>query len=403
MSTTLKVIALLLNKDTSTEVEAVMGRVEGVDISTRLVDEGRALEKVGQEELPDVIMVEIDGHHERDIDDIEQILKKYGERITIFVTTKDSAGDMDTMRRLMRAGVKDVFPQPLQVQELVMAATNALAEKRSRVLGAKGERGGVTAFLNAKGGSGATTLAVNVAYSLKTNHDAASVVLIDLDIQFGTAATFLDLHPRSNVMDALQQPERIDPVFLQALMTKHESGLDVLASPADLSPVDDIPEDSVTRLLQAAAEIYDFVIIDMPRICSPWTLAAMKFVDPLIVVVQNDVPTLRDAKLLLEQLPLKGVPVENIEVVNNRALSRMHNVNIESLKDTLRMKRVHRVRNDYEAAVQAQDSGIPLRVVAKHSHMTKDIERLAENLATTHIKKKDEKKGLIGKIFGRGN
>lgn len=401
MSTTLKVIALLLNKDTSTEVEATLCRIEGVDISTRLVDEGRALGKVGLEELPDVIVIEIDGHREQDIDDIEQILKKYGERVTIFVTTKGD--DMNTMRRLMRAGVKDVFPQPLQVQELVIAVTNTLADKRSRVLGAKGERGGVTAFLNAKGGSGATTLAVNVAYSLKTNNDAARVVLIDLDIQFGTAAMFLDLHPRSNVMDALQQPERIDPVFLQALMTKHASGIDVLASPGDLSSIEDISADAVTRLLQAAAENYDFVIIDIPRIYSPWTLAAMAFVDPLIVVVQNDVPTLRDAKLLLEQLPLKGVPVQNIEVVNNRALSKMHNVNIESLKDTLRMKRVHRVRNDYEAAIKAQDSGIPLQVVAKNSHMTKDIENLAENLAASHIKKKDEKKGFISKLFGHGN
>ena len=400
MPTMLKVIALLLNNDTVKEVEAALCRVEGVDVSTRLVDEGRALGKVGHEELPDVIVVEIDGHRERDIDDIEQILNKYEDRITIFVTTK--GGDMDTMRRLMRAGVKDVFPQPLPVQELVMAVTNVISEKRSRVLGAKGERGGVTAFLNAKGGSGATTLAVNVAYFLKTNFKA-SVALIDFDIQFGTAAMFLDLKPRSNVMDALQQPERMDPVFLQALMTKHESGLEVLASPGDLSPIEGISEDAVTRLLHAVAESYDYVIIDMPRISSPWTLAVMKFADPVIVVVQNDVSTLRDAKLLLDQLPLKGVPVENIEVVNNRALSRMHNISVDSIKDTLRMKRIHRVRNDYEAAVKAQDSGLPLLTVAKHSHMTKDIERLAGNLAASHSRGKDVKKGLISKLFGRAN
>lgn len=400
MSTTLKVIALLINKDTEKEVESALCRVEGMDLSTRLVAEGRALSKVGHEEMPDVIIMEIDGHREEDINDIEHILSEYGDRITIFVTTK--GGDMNTMRRLMRAGVKDVFPQPLPVQELVMAVTNALSEKRGRVLGAKGGRGGVTCFLNAKGGSGATTIAVNVAYFLQTKLNA-SVALIDLDIQFGTAAMFLDLNPRSHVMDALQQPERLDPVFLRALMTKHESGLEVLASPGDLSSIEDIQEDSVIRLLQAAVENYDFVIIDMPRVCAPWTLAVMKFVDPLIVVVQNDVSTLRDAKLLLEQLPLKGVPVENIEVVNNRALSRMHNITIESMKDTLRMKRVHRIRNDYEAAVKAQDNGIPLLNIAKHSDMTKDIERLAKNLAASHITGKNEEKGLFSKLFGRGN
>jgi pilus assembly protein CpaE len=229
------------------------------------------------------------------------------------------------------------------------------------------------------------------------------VALIDLDIQFGTAAMFLDLKPRSNVMDALQQPERMDPVFLQALMTKHESGLEVLASPGDLSSIEDITENAVTRLLQAVVEIYDFVVIDMPRISTPWTLAAMKFVDPVIVVVQNDVPTLRDAKLLLEQLPLKGVTVGNIEVVNNRAMSKMHNISIENLKNTLGMKRVHRVRNDYESAIKAQDSGVPLLTVARNSNITRDIEKLAENLATSHLKGKGEKKGLFDKLFGRSD
>jgi pilus assembly protein CpaE len=112
---------------------------------------------------------------------------------------------------------------------------------------------------------------------------------------------------------------------------------------------------------------------------------------------------LRDAKLLLDQLPLKGVPVENIEVVNNRALSKMHNITIENLKSTLGMKRVHRVRNDYESAIKAQDSGVTLDIVAKNSNMTRDIERLAENLAISHLKGKEEKKGLLGKFFGRGN
>lgn len=397
MSTTLKVIALVLNNDTAREVETALCRIEGVDVSTRLVDKGRALGKVGSEELPDVIVAEIDGHREQDITDIEHILGEYGNRVTIFVTTK--GGEMDTMRRLMRAGVKDVFPQPLPVQELVIAVTKALADKRERLLGAKGERGGVTVFLNAKGGSGATTIAVNVAYSLKKNFNV-SVALLDLDIQFGSAATLLDLSPRSNIMDALQQPERMDAVFLKALMTRHESGLDVLASPGDLSAIENISENAVTRLLQAAVENYDFVIIDMPRVFLPWTLAVMRFCNPVIVVVQNDLPTLRDAKLILSQLPLKGVPVENIEVVNNRALSRMHNITIESMKDTLRLNRIHRVRNDYESSIKAQDNGIPLLLAAKHSDMTKDIDRLAENLSTKHFKGRNKEKGLLSKLFG---
>ena len=398
MRTILKVVALLIHDETCKQIESVLSRIEGINTSIRMAGDDRSLSDIGLSELPDVVIIEVNGQRERDVVDIEKIMEEYGDRIAVFVTTRGD--DVETTRRLMRAGVKDVYPQPVQAQEMVIGVSNVIAQKRAMQRGAQGSRGGLTAFINAKGGSGATTLAVNIAYAIKKHSESASVALIDMDVQFGTAATLLDLKPRSNVMDALKNPERLDSVFLKALMTRHSSGLEVLASPGDLSSYEEITEQAVTQMLHAAVENYDVVIVDMPRIFMPWTYAVLSMAEPVVLVVQNDVPTINDARMLIEKLPLKGVSMHEIEVVNNRAMSKLHTVSISSLKEILHKKRVHRIRNDYDVASKAQNQGVPVIEIDKHSDMSKDIEKFAKDLASSHLGEKESKPGLFKKLFG---
>ena len=395
--TSLNVLALVISEETRAQLESTLARLEGVNLNVRMVGSDRPLAQVGKHELPDVILLEINGHQTQDVDDVKELLKNYGDRITVFVTYKN--GDMNTMRSLMRAGVRDAFPQPIPIQELVMDITQAVSDKRTRLKDAQGGRGGVTSFINAKGGSGATTLAVNTAYSLVVHHKA-SVLLIDLDIQFGVCAMCLDLRPKANILDALTQHQRLDPVFLQALTTEHKSGLKVLASPGEIAPISNLREEAVSKLVAAAIEAYEYVIIDVPRLFTPWTLAALRASEPVLLVVQNTLSTVIDAKNVLDHLPGLGVPEQNIEVINNRALSEARSVSLDRIKETVGKTYIHRVRNDYEAAVRAQDQGLPLEEVAKRSHATKDIEALASYLATSHLGEESEKKGFLGRLFG---
>jgi len=382
--TNLNVVALLVSDDVRKNIESVLARIGGVTLSVRMVDSESPLAQIGVDEMPDVVLVEIDGHKEKDIEDIERILHEYGERLTVFVTYK--GGDINTMRRLMRAGVKDAFPQPIQTQELVMDITEAVSDKRARLKAAKGKRGGVAAFLNAKGGSGATTLAVNVAKYLAENSEV-KVALIDFDIQFGVAALHLDLQSNSNVLDALVAHERIDPLFIDALMVEHESGLRVLPSPKGIVPINNISAESVNKLMEAAVETYEFVILDMPRLFVPWTVAAIQWADPLFIVLQNMLATVIDAKNIIDALPRIELPVERVEFINNRASSQMNSFEKNKLNEALGVSHIHRVRNDYETAAKAQDRGVSIDEIAKRSHIAKDIHELAEYLIESHLGK----------------
>lgn len=399
MTTSLKTTGVFLSEETKQFVADTLATIEGIELSAHLPADGWGVETIGSKEMPDLLIYEIQGSDEAEVEQLEYLVKEYEGKFSVMVTYQD--GDIAMIRRLMRAGIKDVFPQPIVRAELIQAATVALSEKRKRIQSALGGKGGITAIINAKGGTGATTIAVNVAHTLATKHKA-DVALVDLDIQFGSVALQLDLHPSSNILEALLQPERIDPVFIKALMTRHSSGIDVLASPADLSPISKIDPNAVTRVLSATAEIYDYVIIDVPRLYTDWVVAALKFADPVMLVVENNLPTVRDAKLLLDRLSHEGISFANIELVNNRAMSKEASVTIEGLKETLGKEKIRRVRNDFKSANHAQDTGKPLHDVAASSNLSKDIAAIAAYIVEQHQGGKTKsRKGIFSRLFSK--
>jgi pilus assembly protein CpaE len=397
MKTTLNIIGQFASKASADEFTTIAGRVQGVNVMTHVAGDGWTVDNVGSESMPDVLVLEIDASKTDELAFAEATVGRLGNRVNVFVTYREGA--IDILRRLMRSGVKDIFQQPFIAQDVVQDLTVALTEKRMRLKAAQGARGGVTAFINAKGGSGATTLAVNTAHTLATEYQS-SVALIDLDVQFGACALMLDLKPQSTVFEALLQPERIDAVFLQALMTKHKSGVDVLCAPADVSPMDRISSEAITRLLGAAVENYDFVIVDVPRVITPWTMAALRFAEPVMVVAQNSLTTIRDAKVLLDKFSHEGLNMDSIELINNRAMAKSGSIPIDKFKETLQKAKMHRIRNDYQTVVESQDQGRPAREVSAHSNFSKDILSLAGYLAKAHMAVAQEKKGFLQKLFG---
>ena len=396
MSADLNVVSYFFEQDVGDELESILARVDGLTLTSSKVVSEEQLSGLGKEELPDVIFFELDGHAEKHIDDIESLLKEHRSRIAVYVTYKEV--QLDVVRRMMRIGVKDIFPQPFQTQEIMTEMAHAVSSKRERIKAAQGAKGSVTAFIDAKGGSGATTLAVNTAHLLAEKHKA-EVLLIDFDLQFGDVGISLDMHPRSTVSDALRQPDRVDTVLLKALITKHPSGLDVMPSPGNLTSLDELSATAVRKILQAAVQEYEFVILDLPRVFNSGVIEALKFSDPIMLVCQNSLETIRNAKIILDNFSLLGISMASVQLINNRAMAKSSSVSIDKLKDTLGKERIHRIRNDYAAAVSAQDQGQPVALVARKSEMTKDIQGLADYLMQAHRGNEAEKKGFFAKLF----
>ncbi|HKJ72315.1 MAG TPA: AAA family ATPase [Gammaproteobacteria bacterium] len=382
MAIGLKVLALMTHQTTAREIKEALNRVEGLHLDLNMVGEDRPLRHVGVDTLPDAILMEINGHKEEDIEDAREVVNKFGDRVTIFVTY--SQGDMETLRKLMRAGVRDVFPQPISPNELILEFTEILSSKRARLRAAEKPKGSVVAFLNAKGGSGSTTVATNVAYHLAADYNA-KVAVLDLDIQFGDVALGLNLQAEHTIIDALQSPERIDPVFLDALMTEHKSGLDVLAAPASIQELGGFPGDSATSIVHAAIESHDFVVMDVPRVFNPFTVTALSMAEPVYLVIQENLANLRDARTILNGLPVFGVGWDRFELLLNRVGGPRASTSVreKDIQEFLSKPVSQRVRNDFEAANKAQDQGYPVAEVNRHSPLAKDLKALAGALVQT--------------------
>lgn len=391
----LNILAYTTHEATARDLGTLLAGVEGMALQQRPAA-GELTVALDAANSADVVILESDGSDLDLAQRVEAFVGSMPEGVVAFVI--GDAANAALLRRLMRAGVRDVLAKPLVRQDVLNALTAVLSEKRARAMAAGESVTSVAAFFNAKGGCGATMLAVNTAASL-ASRQKARVALLDFDLQFGDCALLLDLAPRNNMGDALRQAERIDGTLLRALMTEHSSGLHVLASPSSPAVSGNLSPQAVRAVIDAASAAYDVVIVDLPRTVEPWTLEAIKAATTTFLVVQNNLATIRDARLLLDHLPRAGIDARRVELVNNRAMAKVPSVSIEQLKETLKHDKAHRVRNDYVNAVAAEDQGMPVSKVAPRCGLAKDIDALADYLWQAHGHGQVKKEGLLDKLF----
>jgi pilus assembly protein CpaE len=175
----------------------------------------------------------------------------------------------------------------------------------------------VVSFLKAGGGAGATTLAVQMACAASKDQPG-TVLLIDLDLQFGSAALHLDLPQKTSVADLLASAERLDGPMLRAAAAHHPSGVDLLAAPAQVMPLDLVEPQTALSLLDAARAGYGLVLVELPQTWTRWTRAVLEASDAAVLAVNLTVPSLRHARRQLETITEEGLGHLPLSVVANR-------------------------------------------------------------------------------------
>lgn len=291
---------------------------------------------------------------------------------------------VEAARRLLRLGVADILPQPVTREELLAALDQAARAARQEPETGKGR---VVAFLKAIGGAGATTLAVQAAAGLASRRgpDEPRVCLFDLDLQFGTVALFLDLDDRVGLGELLETPERLDAELLRSVMAHHESGLDVLAAPRDPLPVDAIGAELVESCLALARRDYGLILLDLPKVWTPWIFGALRAADLIVLVTQLTVPGVRHARRQLETLHAHGLAEVPLRLVVNRYRRRpwARGVDLRQAERALGRRIDHLIASDEACLSEAQNRGVPLASVKRGTRVEADLLALAEDAART--------------------
>ncbi len=328
---------------------------------------------------PDVLLLDINLSDDSEVEALDGIIRTYGKSLSVVATSRDAT--LEGVRRLMRLGVADFLPQPISDSELTTALEYA-SRKIGHGEGAEQARANVFSYIKPVGGMGATMLAVQSAYCLAAmGTKEPQVCLLDLDLQFGNAAVYQDLQCKFSIMDVVLSPGELDGAFLRGVMAHHNSGIDVLTAPLTIEPLDALTPDLVARLLDVAAEEYDYVLIDMPQALTDWTQVVLDRSDVVFLVTQLTVAAIRQSRRLLEIMREKGIDEAHTAIVVNRFESRWsREVTVKEAEKALGRQIDYFVPNDYKTVNAALNEGVRLSEIKRGSKVEKRIDALFKSV-----------------------
>jgi pilus assembly protein CpaE len=353
---------------------------------------GAATETAGIERLPqavagayDLVLVDADAWEAQTLSAAIQALSATPRPAPVLLIGQHLPTTV--VRNLLRLPSSDVLDAPFSVDHFIATVSTLLNQPAIEPEAAPAAPEGGShcwAVTGAVGGSGATTIVVEIATALgaRSGKDK-SVCLIDLNLADGAAAAYLGAQPAMRFRDFGSSPERIDAAMLQAFVTPVSKQLDLLANPRDPDAFDHVSRETVLRVLEVACECYEWVVIDMPRHRRAWTLDALSGSDEVLVISELTVPALISARSLAEEIEGSLRNETKPRIVLNRLASRMFGPapSMAEAERALQRKADGGVSSDWEAAAAAANLGGSIAQHRPKSKIVKDITQLVERLA----------------------
>lgn len=299
-----------------------------------------------------------------------------------------------SLHQLLRKGADEFVPYPLPEQELQLAIdrlstpeAEPAAETRSsaHLKSGASREGAVIVVHGLAGGSGSTTMAINLAWELALVDDKnpPSVCLIDLDLQCGSVSTYLDLPRREFVLEMLTETETMDEdIFGQALLS-YEGKLQVLTSPSDMVPLDIIDSDDVQRIIDMARSHFDYVVIDMPKTLVQWSETVLNAAHVYFAVMELDMRSAQNALRLKRALQSEDLPFDKLRFALNRApkfTDLSGKSRVKRMGESLGISIDLQLPDGGKQATQSADHGLPLASSAAKNPLRKEIAKLAHSL-----------------------
>lgn len=356
---------------------ARMLRASGVPVG--ILDDRRP----GDTSTVDVFIVDIRSDASSGMASIERLRASHPP-VAIFAVA--SIAEPDLILQAMRAGANEFFAWPASglarsTEETFQGAIRKTAARRDAASASARQPCVTHVFLGAKGGAGTTTVAVNCAVELARATKRPTAIL-DLKPCLGEVALFLGVRPRFSVLDAIENLHRLDRDFLRELMTRHKSGLDILAGSEQFDRPNANDAGAVEELLRVLAKIYDFIVVDTGNMINSCAVAALYAADTVFLVANPDVPSIRNAQRLVDRVRQLGAGSERIKVLLNRT-SDQHLIAPKQIETALGYGIHHSFSSDYRTVSAALNSGVPL-TLTNHSEIAAQFGSFTRDLLGLH-------------------
>ena len=353
--------------------------------------------------LPDVVVVDIRADASSGMAAIER-LRASSAGLAIFAIA--SVSEPDLILQAMRAGANEFFAwgaaegtqAARSMEESFYGAVRRSATRREAAHAGAKPPCVTHAFLGAKGGAGTTTVAVNCSVEL-ARLTKRSTIIVDLKSSLGEVALFLGVRPRFTVLDAIENLHRLDKEFVKELVTKHKSGLEILAGSEQFERPNSQDAPAIEELMRVLSRMYDYIVIDAGNVISASVASALYAADTIFLVTNPDVPSIRNAQRLVERVRQLGAGGERVKVLLNRA-SDQNLIAPKQIETALGYGIHHTFSSDYRTVATALNSGVPL-ATTNNSDLASQFDTFARHIVGMQqdAKTEPEKKRVFLGIF----
>jgi pilus assembly protein CpaE len=362
-----KVFLVTNDEKQSTQVRAILIR-EGLDCPATHVVRVATVNQSLPSSPVDLIVVGLPEDQEASLAVLrwlEKLPRTNGERVLAI----GPAADHKLILRALRGAVDDYLDQG----DLEAELTTALGRWRATLQKQK-ESGKVIALLAPSGGSGSSTLAVNLATVLAMKHQSAA--LIDLKLESGDLAPLLDLKPTYTIADLCHNIERMDGTLFQQSLTRHQSGVHLLGAPRYFEDIAWITPEGVHQAIALAKSSFPYVLADLDHSFRPEQLEVLREADVILLVLRLDFASLRNARRSLEHLERMGVDRDKVRLVVNR-YGQPREIPYSKAEEVLEMKIFHYVPDDPKSINRANNNGVPVVLELPRAAVSQSVTKLA--------------------------
>jgi pilus assembly protein CpaE len=286
------------------------------------------------------------------------------------------ATDSKLILRALRTGADD-YIDVLDLEGDLEAAVQRLTPGTTM----QASPGVTIALLAPSGGSGSSTLAVNLATVLAQHHKQS--VLFDLKLETGDGAALLDLKPTHTLADLCQNAARMDRIMFQRSLVRHASGVHLLAPPRMLADIGYVTAEGVLKALALARALFPYVVVDLDHSFREEQVQAIRQADTILVILRLDFASLRNTQRTLEHLAQKGIGPERVRVVVNR-YGQPKEVPVAKAEEALSVKVFHYIPEDARTINRANNNGVPAVLEYPSAKVCKSIIGLAASVNGRH-------------------
>lgn len=374
-----KELIVTLEISRSVLADALAGLIKGIPGVKTLQWTGHPSEKgtLAVKTVPDVLIID-DSPEAGDLLSRVRIIKDNFPQAALFVISANR--DPQNIINVMKIGAAEYLVEPVAKNTLV----NAVEEVRAKLANAgRLAHGNIYSFISAKGGVGATVLAVNTAAALALSKKS-SVALVDMSLQSGDASVLLDIVPQTTILDICENIHRLDVAFLRGVMISHGSGVNFLAAPRDPENSDDIKSDHVASILELTRKLHDNVVIDCSSMhVNACTAEALRRSDKVFVVTDMSVPSIRNTVRLYKLIRKFGVSDDKLEIVINRFIKDSV-LSIGEIERNFEKAVYWLTPNDFTDIVSSINRGVPLVKLTPSAPFSRNILEFVTKFQNPH-------------------